>query len=1096
MSIYNNVFKNKKGKKEQHKFKKALIKDSFKEIKNNFKRFISILLMAFLGVGFFAGIQATSPDMVNTIDKYYKDQQVYDIQILSTLGLTESDINEVSKIEGVEKAIGTYETDAALEIGDKEIVAKVLCLEEINTPKLLEGNLPKNDDECVVEKSFLEFNNKKIGDTIELEIEKNKDSDGNEIDYLKNNKLKIVGVVQSPMYISSDRGNSKLGAGKVNYYLYVNQNNINATDVYTNLYIKVKDADKYTTSKNDYKEIVENTENKIEEIKEKREQARKNELVENATKKVQDAEDEFNTKKAEANDKIAEAEQKIADGKIEIKNGENEINKNENKANKEFANAEKQIKLAKSQIAQNEKELNEKEAAADIQFKDLEKQKAELKQNLNKVIDGINTVNENYKNIEELLQMPNLPEEQRAILEAQKKKLEEQRNELENNKSQIENGILKIETGISSGKQQIENAKKQLKTAKTELQQKEKTYQKTKANTEKQLKNAKSQIEKSKVDLQKGEEELAKQKEEANTKLTEAEEKLIEAKDEISQIEKPKWYVLDREENSGYVSFIQDTKSIANIGKVFPVVFFIVATLISLTSMTRMVEEQRVQIGTLKALGYNKIQIASKYILYASLASVIGGFLGMCVGFVSLPLIIWKMYTMMYQMTPIVLEFNWLYGGIGLILILVCILGATIYSIKKELAETPATLMRPKAPKMGKRVLLERINFIWKRLKFSQKVTIRNIFRYKKRVLMTIIGIMGCTSLILAGFGLKDSISSIMPRQYGKVFNYDIQVNLKSGLDESQVEKYAEKLNQKEEITKIAKVYMTSTTLENEKIEEDAQIIVPKDNNTLEDIISIIDLETKNKINLTNNEIVITDKAAQLLNVKIGDDINLKDGDGNIVKAKIGNIAENYIDHYVYMSKELYQKLYQKEYKTNVLLVNDNNLNNEQEEKISKEIMSDKEVTSVLAMTTYTNMINDTLKSLNYVVVVLIVTAGMLAFVVLYNLSNVNISERIRELSTLKVLGFYDKEVYNYIAKETIILTAIGILLGLVGGFFLNYFIIETCEINMLRFAKVINPISYVYSILITIVFTVIVNIVTYFSLKKIDMVESLKSVE
>ena len=243
MSIYNNVFKNKKGKKEQHKFKKALIKDSFKEIKNNFKRFISILLMAFLGVGFFAGIQTTSPDMVNTIDKYYKDQQVYDIQILSTLGLTESDINEVSKIEGVEKAIGTYETDAALEIGDKEIVAKVLCLEEINTPKLLEGNLPQNDDECVVEKSFLEFNNKKIGDTIELEIEKNKDSDGNEIDYLKNNKLKIVGVVQSLMYISSDRGNSKLGAGKVNYYLYVNQNNINATDVYTNLYIKVKDVD-------------------------------------------------------------------------------------------------------------------------------------------------------------------------------------------------------------------------------------------------------------------------------------------------------------------------------------------------------------------------------------------------------------------------------------------------------------------------------------------------------------------------------------------------------------------------------------------------------------------------------------------------------------------------------------------------------------------------------------------------------------------------------------------------------------------------------------------------------------------------------------
>lgn len=936
--------------------KSALMKDNFKEIRNTFKRFLSILLMAFLGVGFFAGIQATSPDMVDTIDKYYKQQNVYDIQILSTLGLTENDVNELSKIEGIEKVVGTYETDAKLEIGEKETVAKVLCIEDVNIPKLLEGNFPQGNDECVVEQSFLDINNKKIGDTIELEIEKNKNDNGDEIDYLKNNKLKIVGVVQSPLYISRDRGNSKLGAGKVNYYLYVNKSNINL-EIYTNMYLKVKDASKYTTSKNDYKEIVENVEDKLSEIKESREQARKDELVATATDKLKDAEKEFNKQKEEANNKIADAEKKIENGRQEIVNGENEI-------------------------------------------------------------------------------------------------------------------------------------------AKNELQVNEKNYQKTKASTQKQLKDAKNKIQTAKEELKKGEDELIKQKEEVNKKIEEAEGKLIEARDEISKIAKPTWYILDREANSGYVSFIQDTKSIANIGKVFPVVFFIVAMLISLTSMTRMVEEQRTEIGTLKALGYNKFQIASKYIIYASFACIIGGILGMCVGFVTLPLIIWKMYTMMYQMTPIVLNFDWFFGGTGLVLIYACILGATGYSIRKELKETPASLMRPRAPKMGKRVLLERINFIWKRLKFSQKVTVRNIFRYKKRVLMTIIGIMGCTSLILAGFGLKDSISSIMPRQYGKVFNYDIQVNLKSGLEDEQLEKYINQLQQKEEISKIAEVYMMSTKLSGEKVEEDAQIIVPKNNETLKDIISIIDLESQNKIELNSEEIVITDKAAQLMNVKIGDNINLKDNDGNIIQAKIGNIAENYINHYVYMSKELYQKLYNEKYSTNVLLVNDNNLSNEQEEQISKEMLNANEVTSVSAMATFTDMINDTLKSLNYVVVVLIVTAGMLAFVVLYNLSNVNISERIRELSTLKVLGFYDKEVYNYVAKETTILTAIGILLGLVGGFFLNYFIIETCEINMLRFAKVINPISYVYSILITIVFTLIVNIVTYFTLKKIDMIESLKSVE
>lgn len=811
--------------------KNALMKDSLKEIKNTHKRFLSILLMAFLGVGFFAGIQATSPDMINTVDKYYKDQQVYDIQIMSAVGLKDSDIQEVSKINGVEKAIGTYETDGKIEIGEKEIVAKVLCLEDMNTPKLLEGRLPQSIDECVVEENFLTFNNKKIGDTIELNIAKSKNYNGEEIDYLKQNKLKIVGTVQSPVYISKDRGNSKLGAGKVNYYMYIDKENINAKDIYTNLYVKVKDTDKYTTSKDQYKETVQNVKNEIDQIK-------------------------------------------------------------------------------------------------------------------------------------------------------------------------------------------------------------------------------------------------------------------------GSKIKKPTWYILDRESNSGYVSFIQDSESIENIGKVFPAVFFIVATLISLTSMTRMVEEERTQIGTLKALGYNKIQIASKYIIYASLACIIGGFLGMCIGFVILPTIIWKMYMMMYQMTDVVLEFNWLYGGIGLCLILVCIVGATIYSIQKELQETPATLMRPKAPKMGKRVLLEKIPFIWKRLSFSRKVTVRNIFRYKKRVLMTIIGIMGCTSLILAGFGLKDSISAIMPSQYGRVFNYDMQINLKDGLTDDQIKSYMEKLAKRDDVVKVAETYLTSTTVENGSLDEDAQIIVPKENEGLKDLITIYDKKTKQPINLNNDEICLTDKAAQLLNVSVGDTVKLKDSDGNVVEAKIGNIVENYINHYVYMSKELYQKIYKTDYKTNVILLKDNNLSVEQVENLSKEFMEENEVSSVSAMSTLTEMINNMLKSLNFVVIVLIVTAGMLAFVVLYNLSNINISERIRELATIKVLGFYDKEVYNYISRETVILTIIGILLGLVGGYFLNYFIITTCEINMLRFVKVIHPISYIYSICITVGFTLIVNVVTYFALKKIDMIESLKSVE
>ena len=469
----------------------------------------------------------------------------------------------------------------------------------------------------------------------------------------------------------------------------------------------------------------------------------------------------------------------------------------------------------------------------------------------------------------------------------------------------------------------------------------------------------------------------------------------------------------------------------------------------------------------------------------------------MSVGFVLLPKIIWMMYEMLYQISQIDLSFNFKYGAIGLTLISICIIGATIYTIARELKNTPANLMRPKAPKMGKRVLLERIPFIWKHLSFSRKVTIRNIFRYKKRFLMTIIGIFGCTSLIVAGFGLRDSIKSLMPSQYEKVFNYDFQINLKSELTEEQINNYVqEELKKEEKIQKVARTYMTSTTIKNGELEQDVQIIVPETLEELEGLINIKDVETEEKISLKENEICLTDKAAQLINVKKGDKIILKDSDDKEIEVTISNIVENYVSHYIYMSKTTYENLYQEKYKTNVIFTQNKELSEEEENDLATDIMKQSEVSSISRINTAMKMMDDTMNSLNYVVIILIVSAGLLAFVVLYNLSNVNISERIRELATIKVLGFYDKEVYTYVTRETILLTVIGMLLGLVGGYFLNYFIIGTCETDMLRFVKVIHPMSYVYSILITIGFTIIVNIVTYFALKKIDMIESLKSIE
>ena len=594
--------------------------------------------------------------------------------------------------------------------------------------------------------------------------------------------------------------------------------------------------------------------------------------------------------------------------------------------------------------------------------------------------------------------------------------------------------------------------------------------------------------------MQEAEAELEKQKQDVNKQLEEAESKIIDAKAEISEIENPKWYILDRYSNTGYSSFVQDKDSIKNIGEVFPIVFFLVAVLISLTSMTRMVEEQRMQIGTLKALGYNKFQIASKYVLYSSLACIIGGLLGMNVGFILIPSLIWRMYEVMYQIPQFLISFNWEYGGAGLIIISVCIIGATIYSTVKELREQPAILMRPKSPKLGKRVLLERINIIWKRLSFSIKVTIRNIFRYKKRFMMTIIGILGCTSLILAGFGLKDSIGSLMPNQYGKIFKYDFQINLKEGLNDDQKVEYMNNLNENEDIEEAIETLILTKTAINGENEEDVQIIIPKDQNELDKMISLISIYDDNKIELQKGQICITDKLAQILGVKKGDTITLKDDDQEM-QIVVSDVTENYVYHYAYMTLETYQDLYGDKYETNAILTK-NKEKTEEEDKLATEIMNENEVASLTRNSNVEDVMNTTMESLNYVVVVLIVSAGLLAFAVLYNLSNVNISERIRELATIKVLGFYDKEVYSYVTRETILLTIIGIFLGLIGGYFLNYFIIGTCEIDMLRFSKIIHPISYLYAILITVAFTIIVNIFTYFALKKIDMIESLKSVE
>lgn len=542
------------------------------------------------------------------------------------------------------------------------------------------------------------------------------------------------------------------------------------------------------------------------------------------------------------------------------------------------------------------------------------------------------------------------------------------------------------------------------------------------------------------------------------------------------------WYVLDIDSNAGFYQYEQDTERIDNVEKVFPLVFFIVAVLICLTTMTRMVEEERSQIGTLKSLGYKDSAIMFKYILYATLATIIGSIIGVVIGYRLLPELCFEMYKNMYRLGDIKLSYYASLTFQGMIIALLCTLGATIYTCRKTLKESPANLLRPVAPAAGKRVLLERIPIIWNHLSFSHKVTVRNVFRYKKRFLMTIIGIAGCTGLILAGFGLKDCIVKMVPHQYEEIFSYQAKI----ALNEEKTNETINKIKENKKIKDILEVQEEAVTIDNKDTNQSVTLVIPKEDP--DGFIKLQDRKTNEHYNL-NNGIIITEKLANLLEVEENDVLKFTGTDK--YEKKIAHITENYLFHYIYLPKSEYQE---DEY--NTVLVKTKNMTEKEEKEFASKLKEIPGVSSITFTSSTRHIFDDTMDNLAYVSLILIVSAGALAFVVLYNLSSVNISERRRELATIKVLGFYDKEVYQYINRENTILTLIGILLGLGIGNILTMYIIKTCEIDMLMFDPTIALASYIYAILITAAFAILVNVILYFSLKKIDMIESLKSVE
>lgn len=701
-------------------------------------------------------------------------------------------------------------------------------------------------------------------------------------------------------------------------------------------------------------------------------------------------------------------------------------------------------------------------------------------------------------------QKADLDAKEKALLQ-QEQTLAAQEEELLSAGRQITDGksqIAAARSQLDSTKSQITDGKAQILSAWALLNEKEDTLNASKAQLasgEQELADGRSKYEQAAKEAEEQITDGQAKITDGEKQLTDAKQQIADAKAEIKKIENPKWYVQTREDAlTEYQGYGDNADRMRSIGKVFPVLFFLVAALISLTTMTRMVEEQRVQIGTMKALGYGKAAIAGKYIGYALIATLGGSIFGVLAGEKILPFIIIYAYMILYKHLPAILvPYHMSYALQASVIAVACTLIATIASCYKELAAEPAELMRPAAPKQGKRILLERIGIIWKHLNFTWKSTVRNLIRYKKRFFMTIFGIGGCMALMVVGFGLKDCIYEIVSLQYEKVQFYDAATYMSDDISEENRQQLHDYLDQNADIKETIEARMQKTDVKSASGKKTLYLMVPSDNEKIEDFLSFHSRTNKDEVySLKKDEVILTEKMASLLNVKVGDELTIEDEDRGDQTVTVGAICENYMSHYLYLSPEKYEELYGVPAEYNTIIYSAKDGKDDQIEKIGTKLLSMDGVLNVSYTSSIEGRLDDMLRSLNLVIVVLIVSAGMLAFVVLYNLNNINITERQRELATLKVLGFYDGEVASYVYRENILLTIIGSVVGMVLGNLLHRYIILTVEVEEAMFGRQIHWQSYLYSFLFTVAFSLFVNWVMFYKLKKIDMVESLKSVE
>ena len=1153
-------------------------KNIFRTIKSSLSRFLAIFAIVSLGVGFLAGLLASPIDMRLSADRYYDDTEMYDLRIVSTLGLTEDDLTKVRETEGVESVLPVHDEDLVLLTPDGDShTSRVHTLPTVNDPAmnnvfLQTGRMPEKAGECIVieTKSFAAEHDW-IGQTLTPEQE----DDSEESDSGLISPLTVVGTAKTAVYLSMEQEHTTVGTGTVGLIVYTLDESIDR-DIYTGFYLTLTGAKKLDSFSSEYKDMADAMAEALEELGEERADIRYHEIVDEAEEKLDEARKEYEDKKAEVKQELADAKQELDEGEQEIIDNEKtladakaEIDRNQQRLTdsraeyrRQTAAAQAQIDDGYEQIRKYQAQLDEGKKQIDAVREPLEKSQKELdegkkqlsaaKRQLDETEANLNSLDAAKATFWQAASVVGLPAEDtsdrgtltalsqlevlypqvaeqfaplrtglealaaqgtdtagaRAALEAGKVGLAGQEAELAGAQAQLDAAFAELATQSKPLEEQqakLDEQKAELDRSASELRQAQIAAQSEFAAADRELAEARAQyedglkqLEEARQKLEDGKQEYEDGKAEADEKLADAEEELKDAESQLRELEEGQWYVFARDGNAAYASYDSNAEKIGAIATVFPAFFFLVAALVALTTMTRMVEEERQLIGTMKALGYSSGKIAAKYLLYAACASLLGSVFGLAVGMRVFPYIIINAYNIMYDIPKAVTPFNFPYALFSAATAILCTMLATYSACRVELKTAPSQLMLPKAPKAGKRVFLEYITPLWKRLKFTQKVTARNLLRYKKRFFMTSIGIAGCTALLVTGFGVNDSVSNIVTLQYKELNQYQLMVGIKdeSALDGRELRNI---LADEAAVSGHLAVSQEEGQMVPKRGDplDSVTIFVPSDIDAMKEYFNFRHRTDSDPVIFREDSVIITEKLSERQHLSVGDDITLTNQDGKEATLTVTDICENYTLHYLYLSPAAYEKAFGQTVENNLLLCKlAEGTTHKDEDVLSTRLLSCRDVAAVRFTTELSDSFDNSIQGIHAIVLVIIVCAGALAFVVLYNLTNINISERVKEIATIKVLGFYDTEVSAYIYRENAVLTLLGTAVGLVLGIFLHQFVVRTAEIDMVMFGRAVFPLSYVWSALLTVFFSVLVNLVMHRRLKKISMVESMKAPE